>query len=98
MMAKAAQPPARRARLRAILAPYQPRRRSSSPACLIWRDSWVYSAQRPLGATIARAVDSWSRLIAAPACRVVALGLSGGWSGSEAAQRPAGDLGGAGPQ
>src|SRR5512132_35967 len=47
-MANATHPPASRARLRPILARYQPRRRSNSPACLICRESWVYSLQRPV--------------------------------------------------
>src|SRR4029453_2318167 len=71
-MAKAAQPPASRSRLMPILAAYQPCRRSSRPACLICRESWVYSLHRPLGADAGGAVDSWSRLIPAPASWVVA--------------------------
>src|SRR5215211_2947458 len=106
-MAKATHPPARRTRLEPILAAYQPRRRSSRPACLICRESWVYSLHRPVGAEAGRAVGSCSRRIQAPACWVAAgfqkppepfraaIGLGpGGSSWSEAAEQPAGDLGG----
>src|SRR5215211_1830827 len=94
MITKAAPPAASRARLRPILAAYQPRRRSRSPACLICRDSWVYSPHRPLGADAGATVDSWSRLIPAPACWL-RWALSGGSSWAQAAEQPAGDLGGA---
>src|SRR5215217_1325387 len=93
MITKAAHPAASRARLRPILAPYQPRRRSRSPACLICRDSWVYSPHRPLGADAGATVSFWSRLIPAPACRL-RWAVSGGSSWAQAAQQPAGDLGG----
>src|SRR4029450_1821013 len=96
MMTKAAQPAASRARLPPILAPYQPRRRSSSPACLTCLDNWVYSLQPPLAADTGRADGSCSRRMQAPACGPLWLLVtrSGGSSWPEAAEQPAAALGG----
>src|SRR5215211_8896077 len=46
-MAKATSPAASSNRLTPILAAYQPRRRSSRPACFTCLESWVYWLQRP---------------------------------------------------